>query len=270
MPESRLGELTVPIGLAVVGGGLAQLAGPLALDGAALAVSAAWVASAILVAWVVLPAKRTWSGVGALEGTWFLVPATFLADGIGVGILAGRGPTSLHQPLGWLALVSVGTGVLGYGAVLILAALRVARSDLGRVAGAPWWIAAGCGGLAAAAVGRLGSAGPWSETSALRHAVGLSAFGLWVVASAVAIPVLIGSAAYLWRLRSLAGHPPWPPTFSTGVYALGATQAGHLLALEPVTSVARLAASATVLLWSLTILAHLPAVTRSRLPGRPR
>jgi len=92
---------------------------------------------------------------------------------------------------------------------------------------------------------------------------GWAALGCWTVASSALVPVLVGSGHYLLGLRRLTGRPPWPPTFSTGVYALGAIQVGRLLHLPSITSLGDAAAIATLCLWGLTVGAYLPRLGAS-------
>jgi tellurite resistance protein TehA-like permease len=76
------------------------------------------------------------------------------------------------------------------------------------------------------------------------------------------VPVVAGSLAHLWRLRRPRGLPPWTPTFSTAVYALGAEQAGRLTGLEAVSRLSTAAGLATVVLWLITAGLHLAAIGR--------
>jgi tellurite resistance protein TehA-like permease len=85
---------------------------------------------------------------------------------------------------------------------------------------------------------------------------------LWAVGSALVVPVVVGSLVYLRRLRRLHGSPPWPPTFSTGVYALGADQAGRLGHLQAISAVGRAAGLATVVLWFVTAGLYLAYLSR--------
>ncbi len=60
----------------------------------------------------------------------------------------------------------------------------------------------------------------------------------------------------------MGGPAPWPPTFSTGVYALGAGQVGRLLQLPSITTVGDLTGLATVALWAATTGLHALAAIR--------
>lgn len=265
---SRMGEFSIPVGLAVLGGGLARLPGPVALGAAAFAVGAAWVATVLLGVMLLLPLVGRWPGSTSVDGAWFLVPAALLADAAGVAGLVAHSPPQAVRALGWVVFCATCVGAAGYLAVGGLAALRVALIGVGVRPLAPWWIAAGCGGLTAAAVGRASAVSPFGTSPANAHAFGWVALAFWAVAGAILLPVLAGSIRFLAGLRHPGGHPPWPPTFSTGVYALGAAQAGRLLDLAAVTTVADFAAAATLALWALTVVGRLPALRASlRVPA---
>lgn len=266
-PAERFGDFTVPIGLAIVGGGLSQLGGSAATAGAALVVASAWAVTAALMATVMLPVTASLPRLAAVDGAWFLAPAAVLADAVGLAAVAGRarggGPA-----LGWLAVGAAGIGTIGYLLVVSLAAARLRVHGLAGTPRAPWWIAAGCGGLCAAALGRASTVDP-AGGGAVLHAFGWPALACWTVGSVALVPVLAGSVRYLAGVRHVAGWPPWSPTFSTGAYALGAAQVGRLVGSPPITALAGVAAAAAVCLWALTVLAQLSRLGR-RLPQRAR
>jgi hypothetical protein len=262
-PGGRFGEFTVPIGLAVIGKGLAGIPGTAALAAAACAVALAWLATLAVAAGVLAPVLSTWPGVTAADGTWFLAPAALLASAIGLAGLITRSPALAAPWLSWLALAAAGLGALGYAAVVAVAAWRVAAAGLAGAPLVPWWISAGCGGLAAAALGQAAAlgplaAGPLAAGTAGFRALGFAAMGCWAAGSALLIPVASRSAWFL--LRHPAGRMPWPPVFSAGVYALGAAQAGKLLALPPVTGIATVAAVSAVALWAAAVLGRVTAI----------
>jgi hypothetical protein len=292
---TRFGDFTVPIGLAVIGSGLAGLRGPapaagaigtgaigtgaigtgaigtgaigtgaigtgVAATSAIVVVTLAWAATGVLVATVLVPVAAGWPGLGAVGGAWFLAPAALLADATGTAAVAskvaGQGPA-----LGWLAVVVAGMGAVSYLMVLGLAIARFAAHGLSGAPLSPWWVAAGCGGLSAAVLGRVSAVGPGGQAAATLREFGWAALVFWAAGSVVAVFVLAGSARYVARLRRLAGRPPWPPTFSTGVYALGAAQVGRLLGVPWIARFAGVAAAATLGLWALTLVLHFPRVT---------
>lgn len=253
-PTASFGDFTVPIGLAVIGGGIARLAGPIALGAAIGAAALASMVTVGLMFTVIPSVSRSSSGLASVGGIWFLAPAAVLADAIGIAALGTRAPAS-GVVLGWAAMVAAAVGAAGYLFVFGLAAARVAIHRLNGTARSPWWIAAGCGGLSAAALGRAEAV--TRTSSGLLHTFGWAALGCWIVGSSSLVPVLVGSGRYLLGLRKLTKSPPWPPTFSTGVYALGTIQVGRLLHLASITSLADAAAIATVCLWGFTVSAYL-------------
>ncbi len=263
-PAARFGEFTIPIGATVIGSGVAQFGGSVPAIGAVAIVTSAWIYTGFLMASVVFPLISSTPGLGAADGTWFLAPAALLGDGIGVAALAGKHPNHLAV-LGWLAFGVVAVGAVSYLLVAGLAAARVAARGVAGTPAAPWWIAAGCGGLSAAAIGRTSEVFPINRGAELLHVFGFAALALWVLGSVALVPVLAGSIRYLARLRHLAGRPSWPPTFSTGVYALGAGQVSRLVGAPIVAAVATAAGAATIFLWVLTLVAYAP-----RLPGLVR
>jgi hypothetical protein len=264
-PAARLfGTFTVPLGLAVVGGGLARGSGqvfPLACT----AVILAWLTTLALLLAVVVPAALRPPGMATVDGAWFLAPAALLGDaGATASLLRDLRP-AVPPGVHWLALIGCGVGVLGYGLVLGFAAGRLARVGLQGSTLSPWWISAGCGGLAAASIGQLATGTPAAGTTA---AYCLAALLAWGLGSAALIPVLGKSLGYLWRLRSLQASPPWPPTFSTAVYALGALQVDRLCQLHFAGAVGRVAGLATVALWLATAALYV-VLTSRRVRGRP-
>lgn len=253
-PERRFGEFTVPVGLAVIGAGLAGLRSLAAHDAAMGVVVLAWLATLVLVVDVVAPVTVRRPRLAGVDGTWFLAPAALLADAIGTVTVSLRLPGPTRTDLGWLALVGCDLGVAAYTIVLGLATVRVCRKSLGGPHRAPWWISAGCAGLAAAAVGQVSRVAPVNIPSAVAAAPGFAATAvtLWIAASVLLVPVVALSVAYLTGWRRPEGSPPWPPTFSTAVYALGAIQAGRLGHLHFVGTVGVDAGLATVALWLVT------------------
>ena len=210
---ARFGDFTVPIGLTVIGSGLAGLGGPttvatvttatgtsVAVTSAAVVVALAWAATGVLVATVLVPLGADWPGLDAVSGTWFLAPAALLADAAGAAAVAGK--VAGHGPgLGWLVVAVAGMGAVGYLMVLGLAAARFAAHRLGGAPLAPWWVAAGCGGLSAATLGRVSAIDPAGTTAGTLHGFGWAALAFWAAGSVVLVFVLAGGARYLARLR---------------------------------------------------------------------
>jgi hypothetical protein len=257
------GRFTIPLGLAVVGAGLARGSGPAWVLGC-VAVGLAWLTTIAFAVWVMAPVlSRRW-GTAAVDGGWFLAPAAVLGDAIGTTAVFWHAPAGVRHGLGWLAVIACGLGVLGYLVVVGAAAARVARAGLCGTSLSPWWISAGCGGLAAGAIGQVATVAP---VGGLGGVYRVSALVVWSIGSALLLPVLSGSIAYVPRLRRLRPSPPWPPTFSTAVYALGAIQTAALWRIHAIDVLGHAAALATVALWLATATLYL-LLTPRRLQAR--
>lgn len=251
---TRFGQFTIPVGLAVIGVGLARTGGPVAFEGAVAAVVLAWATTLLLTLTVAVPAATAprgphgGTGVGGINGVWFIAPAAYLADAAGTAALVHLVPGTMAGVVRWLAVLACGIGVVSYVAALLAAVVRVGTRGLSGAPRVAWWIVVGCGGLAADALGHVGRVAPFG---------GLQVFGAvalvcWVLASLVLLPVGIASARHLFGLRHLSDRPPWPPAFSTAVYALGTAQVAELFHLPWAAELALVAAVETLLVWVVT------------------
>jgi len=272
LPAEHTGVLTVPLGLAVVATGLSVQPGAAETLGAGF-LALAWLTAVVLVARFALSVARrlstSMSSTAGVDGGWFLAPAAVLGAGIAAGAYAGQAVGLLADVLRWGALLSAGIGLAGYWAVAASAALTLPCRGLGQGRRVLWWIAAGCGGLAAAAAARALSAGarPWPPgVVAAGHA---AAVATWALAAVLAGPIVVASVSSLVRSRRFVRAAPWPPTFSTAVFALGTLATGKILEAPTLTSVGRAAAGATLALWAVTAALHtsrlLPSARRRRL-----
>jgi tellurite resistance protein TehA-like permease len=264
----RFGQFTVPIGLEVLASGLDRIGDPAALGGAAATTVVAWTLTAVLIARIaqLLPQHR---GRDRIDGVWFLAPAALLADAIGIAGMTEWSPASTHDTLGWLAAVALGSGTIGYAAVFVLAAIAFTRSKMADHNRSSWWIAAGCGGLGAAAVGRVTAVAPFAATAASHHVFGWSALGFWAAGTTALVPVLAGSLCFVVRIRHLKGAIPWTPTFSTGVYALGAGALARLFDIPAFSTIAVVTAIAMLLMWMLTVFGRLATTATHQRRSRP-
>ena len=264
-PAEHTGALTVPLGLAVVATGLSTQSGPARVLGAAFLVLA-WLSTAVFAAQFAVSVARR-SGTIAVDGGWFLAPAALLGAGIAAGAYAGQAVGLLAVVLQWAALLAAGIGLLGYWVVAVSAALAIPRRGLGHGKRVLWWIAAGCGGLAAAAIGRaLSAGGLWpADVVTLAHG---AAIVTWSFAALLVVPILAASMRVLARDRQIERAAPWPPTFSTAVFALGALGTGKMLDLPAVTDVGKVAAAVTLALWAATAALHASRLLSS--PPRTR
>lgn len=244
------GAHTVPLGLAVIVSGATGFAtAPRALLWVALA--GVWLITVLCVLRFVVALAVHGAALSDVDGTWFLVPAALLGAAVAAAELVPVLPASAASGLVLLAWLGAVLGWVGYWLVAAAAAVRVARIRLADVPHASWWIAMGCAGLAAGALGAAARAGmggpPWLNMS-VRYAVGATQ----AVAIALLVPVLLFSLRFLcWRCR-WCGRAAWPPTFSTAVFALGALHTGALLGLPWMTKVGQVAAAATVVLWLIS------------------
>lgn len=229
--HEHCGIHTVPLGLAVIAGGLIALAAsgsarwPWPLAVACLGLT--WLLT------IVCLGRFTWSlavcgcTLRMLGGAWFLVPAALLGAAIATDALAGFAPEAGATMLAMLALAGAMLGWLGYWAVAFAALIRAWRFGLGGVPLAPWWIAMGCAGLAAAALGRVLKApgSGWALHMFLVQAMVVTC----TFAAILCVPVLVYSAAFLLRRCRFRAPAPWPPTFSTAVFALGCLETADVL-----------------------------------------
>ncbi len=239
------GDCTVPLGIAVVAVGLASEAGPWRDGVAPVAVALAWLATVAVFARLAAAMRPRLRDV---DGSWFLAPAALLGDALAVSAVGTALP--LQQIARWAALIAAAIGIGSYLVVFALAGARLARHGLRGAPQAPWWISAGCGGLGAATAGRVADAGPVRIPA---EGVESVVVGLWILACLALIPVVVASVAHLLRRRRPYGKPPWPPTFSTAVFALGTLEAARWCESSAVHQVGRVAGWATVALWCLTV-----------------
>src|SRR5699024_269939 len=155
-PEQHAGALTVPLGLAVIEAGLATRFGAYTLS----LITAAglifiWLTAALYISRFVIALCITPWRLYAVDGAWFLAPAVLF--GIAIATAAALPPTGGGQRWLMASLAGMTTiaAMAGYWAVLLVSCLRLIQYRLAGTARAPWWIAMGCAGLAAAALARV-------------------------------------------------------------------------------------------------------------------
>ena len=214
-------------------------------------------------------------GLADLDGTWFLAPAAPLALSVALATLleARAGIPGWVNPSQLAAAVAALAWAVGVGTYLVLlgaAAVAVARRGLGGRPWASWWVVAGCAGLAATATGRLQVALDFGvvgapHPDALLQPVTVGLWGIGALAGLVALAISLATLAPRGNpLRRPPLPPPWAPTFSTGVLALGTAEAGRILGLGVVASLANGLELTTVSLWLVTAgLATVRRVQRS-------
>ena len=255
--DEHSGIHTVPLGVAVIAGGLAGLAAAGTVRSVLLPLAAA----VLVLAWLLTCAcigRFAWALVkyradlAAVDGAWFLVPAAALGSALATLQLAPSLADGRAPPLQWLALAAAIFGSLGYAAVAVVAAARVWRFGLRGVPQTPWWIAMGCAGLAAAALGSVVDAGI-PGAAALRATLIVAMCGLEVFAVVLCVPVLAGSLRFLLRACRFRAAAAWPPTFSTAVFALGGLWTGKVLQSPVFHAIGLAAGFATLGFWVVTV-----------------
>ncbi len=214
-------------------------------------------------------------GLEDLDGTWFLAPAAPLALSVALATLlearAGiPGWVNPSQLAAAVAALAWAVGVVAYLVLLGAAVVALTRRGLGGRSWASWWVVAGCAGLAAAATGRLQVALDFGvvgapHPDAVLQPVTVGLWGIGALAGLVALAISLATLAPRGNpLRRPPLPPPWAPTFSTGVLALGTAEAGRILGLGVVASLANGLELTTASLWLVTVgLAIIRRVQRS-------
>ncbi|TAN04111.1 MAG: hypothetical protein EPN36_09925 [Rhodanobacteraceae bacterium] len=268
-PNAHSGVHTVPLGLAIIAGALAGFAAsghwlvlPQPMIWGALALT--WIATLVCVArctaaWIIRP--DTWQDV---EGAWFLVPAAALGATVATVDAVPSTPVEWHVALDMLALVAGILGWFGYWIIAVTAARRIHRRGFGSTPRAPWWIAMGCAGLAAAALGRLLDATPSPPAAQLALKVG--SLVVAITAVVLMIPVAILGARFLLRDCQFRERAAWPPTFSTAVFALGCLAAGSAWDSNTFRVLGLAGGFATLGLWAVTLCWNLSRELRRHAP----
>ncbi|MGC8519535.1 MAG: hypothetical protein ACP5P4_13600 [Steroidobacteraceae bacterium] len=247
------GAHTVPLGLAVITSDVLALGttatrGPLWL--AEIFLVMVWVTSVIAVGRFTGSLAARGFDLHRLDGTWFLVPAVLFGAGIATDRLAAQLAGHWFDALRLLAAGSTFIGAFGYWMLIVLAGLRIRLHGLGDPARVSWWIAMGCAGLGAAALGQVLQQRPSAVPA--QWLLDATAMSLGA-ALLLCVPVLLLSAWFLLRQCEFRATASWPPTFSTAVLALGAFQAGRVLHLPALGILGLGAAEATLIFWSVTV-----------------
>ncbi len=251
--REHCGFHTIPLGLAVIASGLLALGAAAAtrwpLLCAGICLGAAWLTAVFAVGRFAGSLAVRGVDLRSLDGTWFLVPAVLLGAALATDHLAVQVEGPWVDALRGLAAGSAVLGGFGYWVIAVFAGLRIRRHGLGTGPLAPWWIAMGCAGLAAAALGQvLRSRPPGLPAQWLADATAMSVSA----AILLSVPVLLVSARFLLLTCGLRTAGSWPPTFSTAVFASGALQAGRVLHMPLLNTLGVGAAYATLLFWCVT------------------
>lgn len=255
-PREHSGAHTVPLGLAIIASAMAGLgfaggrlvAAPW-LSGAFLLL--AWLAGGVCIGRFELAVFRHPRHVTDVDGAWFLVPAVPLGLAIATADVAAHATGMPHAAFVWLALVAGVVGWISYWLVAAAAGRRVYKHGLGLPPRAPWWIAMGCAGLAAAALGKVLDTTAWPSTLQTPATFGIliAAFS----ALALMLPVTALSLRFLLRDCRCRNAAAWPPTFSTAVFALGCLAAGVTRHVAWWHGLGLAGGYATLMLWAATL-----------------
>lgn len=210
--QCRFGLFTIALGLAV----LAENLHTPSLVSAEAVLALAWLATLVLVCWRGALACQPAGRAEVVDGAWFLAPAALLGDAAATAMASGSRPEWV-----WLAVVTCLAGVAGYLLVVIASGFRLYRRGFAGSPLAPWWISAGCGGLAAAALGKVAGVVP---NNALHQSLEGLVVATWAIGTILLIAVLIGCARYAVLRPRGPWSQVWTPVFSMAVYAAGTYQ----------------------------------------------
>lgn len=252
--REHAGIHTLPLGIAVIAGELAGLRfgeeAVWAFRVTAVYLGLAWPFTLLCVDRFIASLAVHGLELSAVDGSWFLVPAALLGTGIATGKAAAQLALPPALMLASLAFTAALLGGTGYWLVAAAAGLRLLRFGLRGAPRAPWWISMGCAGLAAAALARL-LANP--VLSGLAHTFLSAAVAIAAVtAIALFVPMAAGGLLFLLTTCRFRAKAPWPPTFSTAVFALGCLQAAKVLHSHPLHWLGLAASAATLLFWAVT------------------
>jgi len=254
--DEHAGIHTVPLGIAVIAGGFAWLsasgAAPWLLSPVASAcLGLTWLLAIVCVGRFLRSLALRGLALERMDGTWFLVPASLLGAAIAaknvVALVHGRSAPILAE----MALLSALLGWLGYWAVAAVTLVRLRRFGLGGVPQAPWWIAMGCAGLAAAALGNVLDVPTLSTKLQAILVAAMTATDIFAVA--LWLPVIVGSVRFMLRQCRFRLRASWTPTFSTAVLSLGCLQTGGILHSQTFRSLGTASAYVTFALWAVTV-----------------
>jgi hypothetical protein len=271
VPSEHMGELTVPLGLAVTATGLAAQRGAFASSLLPVCCVLASLAAVALFARVLAAVAISGWRLEAVDGGWFLTSAVLSGASIAATTIAAT-TCGLHSgaaceaSLRWLASVAAVGGLAGYWAVTLAAVLRVSRYGLAGSRPALWWISAGSGGLAVAAAAKVLGVPGGDRISALAEALRTATAVTWVMATVVLVPIVVQSARFLLRGCPVMRAVPWPPAFSSAVFSLGTLGVGALFHVPVITAAGEDAGRATLVLWAVTTFWNAAVLSR----GIPR
>lgn len=239
-PQWRPGLFTIALGLAVIAGNL----GAFLTYGALAVLLLAWLATLMLAYWWLARLLARVEHGAVVDGTWFLAPAASL----GVAGATMAVPAMHPQWAMWLSVIVCLIGVAGYACVLVGSGSRLHRRGFNASPLAPWWISAGCGGLATATLGTVTAGG---SGSGLQNLFQVLLAITWVAGTFLLVAVLTGCLWYAWRRGRGPWTAVWTPVFSSAVYAAGTESMARLCSCVWLHDLAVIAAVATLALWAI-------------------
>lgn len=248
------GLFTIPLGLAVVSTGLLGTKFQLMTYAGYGMYILSWISFIWLILRFLSPIISCRITRYQPDGGWFLIPAA----GFGLGITTVAFSTQMKSPpiklLAVIGIALVALSVLSYFALIISSGIRIRRFGISDTKRVLWWISAGCGGLGAlSAVKQLDSK---SVTLAplITLCLRSSAISMWVTGTILLIPIAMRSTRYVFSLNQLPKNTPWPPTFSTAVFALGTLSASTLFQTQFLNAIGTAAGISTIILWIATVI----------------
>jgi len=249
--DQYVGAHTIPLGLAVLSSGMAffgYVEGIPALLGLAeFLLALSWLLVLLCAAQFFLALYRFGISLERVSGAWFLVPAAVL----GASVASGDVVASTQSDWNLVVVAGALLGGILYAAIAFLAVLRIRRFGLHGVPQAPWWIAMGCAGFAALA---LGHAWAWQNlTPAAHHALAMLIILAEIVAIVLFFPIAFRSAIFLFRNCAFRNPVAWPPTFSTSVFALSCLQSASILSIPAFHCLGIVAGFFALLFWFTSI-----------------
>lgn len=253
LPRWRHGLFTIALGLAVLAGNLHSVAPGIGI----IVLGLAGLVMLILGGWWIARALTGADKDTLVDGTWFLAPAALLGFAGAVATAMGA-----HSDSGIRLLVAAClVGVIGYAWVLAESARRLVRHGLQGSPLAPWWISAGCGGLAAATLAKMAGA---VSNRMLDGVLSALMAATWLVATVLLIAVLTGCLRHAWRRSRGRWTHVWAPVFSSAVYAAGTEALAQTSADDWLHQMAVVSALATLGLWlANTILCGISYITET-------
>lgn len=252
--EVTSGLFTIPLGLAVISTGLISTElNPLLQLGYAT-FFACCASYAVLLFQILVVQRCNKIAIQNVDGGLFLIPAAGFGIGITLVVLVPRIPPQISGPVAVASITLVTFSTLGYFYVIVLSALGIRRFALSSTRKVLWWIGAGCGGLGALSTAKQLALRTIEISPTLQHLLRILALTMWSLGTLILIPIALLSIQYLFRLENFPKNAPWPPTFSTAVYALGTITASQLIHSQAVHLIGVAASIITLLLWSCTVM----------------